>query len=74
MRMAYPGRTLRAMGVDVPDPDGHYLYEARMAVVWPVDEESGLLVGEEVYTGTDGFAGIAGRPIGPEQIAPLTGA
>jgi hypothetical protein len=71
MRMAYPGRTLRAAGVDVPDPDQHYLYEARMAVVWPVDPASGLLVGEEAYTGTDGFAGIADRPIGLDQIAPL---
>src|SRR5207302_1679065 len=37
MRMAYPGRTLRAMGIDVDDPDAHYLYEARMATLWPFD-------------------------------------
>jgi hypothetical protein len=72
MRIAYPGRTLQAMGLDVPEPDRHYLYEARMAVVWPVDPESGLLVGEEVYTGTDGFAGIAERPVDLDQIAALS--
>src|SRR6266566_3913804 len=37
MRMAYPGRTLVAMGVDVDDPDADYLYETRMAIVWPID-------------------------------------
>lgn len=72
MRMAYPGRTLAAMGIEVDDPDAYYLYETRMGVVWPVDREAGKLVGEETYTGTDGFAGIAGRKIAPEDIAPLS--
>jgi hypothetical protein len=71
MRMAYPGRTLAAMGIEVDDPDAYYLYESRMSVVWPVDAEAGKLIGEETYTGTDGFAGIAGRKIAPEDIAPL---
>ena len=35
MRMAYPGRTLRATGIDVDDPDAYYLFEARMATFWP---------------------------------------
>ncbi len=71
MRMAYPGRTLAAMGIDVDDPDAYYLYETRMSVVWPVDPESGMLLGEETYTGTDGFEGIADRKLTSDEIAPL---
>ena len=72
MRMAYPGRTLAAMGIDVDDPDAYYLFQTRMSVVWPIDPESGMLVGEETYTGTDGFEGIADRKLGPEDIVPLS--
>ena len=54
------------------DSDAYYLYQTRMSVVWPVDANEGKLVGEETYTGTDGFAGIAERKIGPEDIAPLS--
>jgi hypothetical protein len=68
MRMAYPGRTLQARGVEVDDPDAYYLYETRMAVVWPFADD-GLLIGEDTYTSVDGFAGIAGRPLRPEDIA-----
>ncbi len=72
MRMAYPGRTLAAIGIAVDDPDSYYLYQTRMSVVWPVDPESGMLLGEETYTGTDGFEGIAGRKISAEDIVPLS--
>tara|TARA_R110002073_G_scaffold69424_5_gene172337 strand:+ start:3549 stop:4103 length:555 start_codon:yes stop_codon:yes gene_type:complete len=72
MRMAYPGRTLAAMGIEVDDPDAYYLYQTRMSVVWPVDPESGMLKGEETYTGTDGFEGIADRKIGAADIVPLS--
>lgn len=68
MRIAYPGATLRAMGIDVADPDRYHLFEARMAVVWPVDPDNGRLVGEEVYTVGDGFDGIADRPLDPIDI------
>ena len=68
MKMAYPGRTLAAMGIEVDDPDAYYLYQTRMGVVWPVDPESGMLLGEESYTGTDGFEGIANRKLGPDDI------
>lgn len=68
MRMAYPGSTLLAMGIEVDDPDAHYLYETRMAVLWPIDE-SGLFIGEDTYTGADGFAGIADRKLDPADIA-----
>jgi hypothetical protein len=70
MRMAYPGRTLVARGIEVADPDAFYLYEARMATFWPIDEH-GLARGEDTYTGGDGFAGIADRPIDPADIVEL---
>jgi hypothetical protein len=68
MRMAYPGRTLRARGIDVDDPDALYLYEARMCTLWPVDEH-GLARGEDTYTGGDGFAGIASRKLASGDVA-----
>ena len=71
MRMAYPGSTLGSMGIEVDDPDAFYLFETRMGVVWPVDSTEGALVGEETYTGTDGFAGIADRKIAVSDIAKL---
>lgn len=67
MRMAYPGRTLQAMGIEVGDPELDYLYETRMAIIWPIDED-GLFVGEDTYLGGDGFAGIADRPIDPSDV------
>jgi hypothetical protein len=70
MRMAYPGRTLAARGIEVDDADAFYLYETRMAVLWPFDE-NGLAHGEHTYTGVDGFAGIAQRKLRPEDIAEL---
>lgn len=72
MRMAYPGRTLAALGIEVDDPDAYYLYETRMSIVWPVDPESGMLTGEETYTGPDGFEGIAERKISQDEIVPLS--
>lgn len=63
MRMAYPGKTLLGMGIQVDDPDAYYIYETRMGIVWPVDRSEDRLIGEETYTGTDGFAGIADRKI-----------
>ncbi len=71
MRMAYPGRTLQGMGIEIDDPEAYYVYEARMGVVWPVDGDAGKLVGEETYTGGDGFEGIADRKITLDDIAPL---
>jgi len=68
MRMAYPGRTLQARGIDVDDPDALYLYETRMAVLWPMDG-NGLVRGEDTYTSGDGFAGIAARKLRPGDIA-----
>ena len=67
MRMAYPGSTLATMGIEVDDPDGYYLYEARMGIVWPIDED-GLFLGEDSYVEGDGMDGIAGRKINPDDI------
>ena len=67
MRMAYPGRTLLARGIDVDDPDAYYLFEARLAIVWPIDED-GTFIGEDSYVGGDGFAGIAERKLDPSDI------
>jgi hypothetical protein len=67
MRMAYPGRTLEAMGIAVDDLGADYLFETRMAIIWPIDEE-GLFIGEDAYVESDGFAGIAGRKIDPADV------
>jgi len=71
MRMAYPGRTLALRGIEVDDPDAYYLYEARMATFWPMDGD-GLARGEDTYTASDGFAGIAERKIDPADIVELS--
>jgi hypothetical protein len=67
MRIAYPGAIVRLLGHDVDDPDAYYLFETRMAVLWPMDEH-GLVLGEETYTGGDGFAGIAERKLSREDL------
>ena len=67
MRIAYPGKTLIAMGHAVDDPDAFYMYEARMVIVWPMDQD-GLVLGEDSYVGSDGFAAIAQRKLAPEDI------
>ena len=38
-----------------------------MAVLWPIGPD-GLFIGEDSYTGGDGFAGIAERKIDPAEI------
>ena len=67
MRIAYPGATLQAMGRPVEDADAYYLYEARMAVFWPYDQE-GRLLAEDAYTATDGFANL--RKLEPDELPP----
>jgi hypothetical protein len=68
MKIAYPGNLLRLMGHAVDDPAAFYLYWTRMCVIWPLDAE-GKVIGEDTYTGGDGFAGIASRKLGPGDIA-----
>jgi hypothetical protein len=67
MRMAYPGKTLQSMGKAVDDPNAYYLYEARMAVLWPIDE-NGKILAEDTYTGGDGLDGIENRKLDPTDI------
>lgn len=67
MRMAWPGTTLLGMGIEVDDPEADYLYEARMAILWPLDED-GLFIGEDTYVGGDGFEGIAARKVDPNDV------
>ena len=71
MRMAYPGSTLAARGIAVDDESAYYLYEARMATLWPIDED-GLFTGEDTYTGGNGFEGIASRKLAPGDIVELS--
>jgi hypothetical protein len=74
MRMAYPGRTLQGMGIQVDDPDAYYVSESRMGVVWPVDHGEGKLTGEEVYSDGKSFEGIEQRKIALADIAELSSA
>ncbi len=74
MRMAYPGKTLIGMGIEVDDPDAYYLFESRMGIVWPVHPSEGKLTGEEVYTAGNGFEGIAKRKISLDDIVELESA
>ena len=67
MRIAYPGRVLRVMGHAADDPDAYYLYEAHMAIFWPMDAE-GRVVGEDSYTSRDGFEGILKRKLRREDL------
>jgi hypothetical protein len=69
MRMAYPGTTLAARGIEVDDVDAYYLFEAPLAIVWPINPADGLFIGEDSYVGGDGFAGIADRKLAPGDIA-----
>jgi hypothetical protein len=62
MRIAYPANVLGLLGHEVPDPEGCYLFEARMAILWPMDAD-GLVIGEDSYVAGDGFEGIAQRPV-----------
>lgn len=67
MRIAYPGRALEAMGIEVEDLDAYYLYQSHMAIIWPIGED-GLFVGEDSYVGGNGFEGIADRKLNPSDI------
>ena len=71
MKMAYPGKTVAAMGIPVDDEDAYYVGESRMGVVWPVDHDEDRLTGEEVYSSGDTFEGIAERKISLSDIQEL---
>ena len=69
MKMAYPGKVLKAMGIEVPDESALYLYEDRLIIVWEFDDD-GLVLCEDSYSGGDQprFEGIAERPVQLDQI------
>ncbi len=67
MKIAYPGKLLRLLGRNVDDPDAFYLFQTRMCVVWPMDEE-GLVIGEDSYTAGDGFLGIESRKLAASAL------
>ena len=50
--------------------EAFYLFEDRMAILWPMDED-GQIYGEDTYSVGRGFEGIADRKLAPEDIAPL---
>jgi hypothetical protein len=56
------------MGHAVDDADAFYLFQTRMCVLWPMDAD-GKVIAEDTYNGGDGFVGIAGRKLGPGEIA-----
>ncbi|MCU1396876.1 MAG: uncharacterized protein JWM34_5304 [Ilumatobacteraceae bacterium] len=72
MRIAYPGERLAAYGIAVDDPAAFYLFEAHMAVLWPIGDD-GLFTGEDSYTGGNGFDGIADRKLSEDDIVDLAG-
>jgi len=67
MKIAYPGQLLKEMGYSVDDPDAYYLYQTRSLIVWPMSDD-GRVLGEDSYTGKDGFAGIETRKLAPDAI------
>jgi hypothetical protein len=73
MKIAYPGSLLRLMGHAACDADSFYLFRTPMCVIWPMDAD-GKVIGEDTYTGGDGFAGIAERKLGPGDVAAVQGA
>jgi len=68
LRIAYPGRALAAMGIEIDDPSAYYLYESQMAIVWEFDED-GLVVAEDSYSTGDGFR--PARKLGPADVPDL---
>ena len=69
MTMLYPGAALAKMGIAVDDPQAYYEYRDRMLIVWPFDE-SGVLIGEDSYSGQGGFVGIADRRVANADLPP----
>jgi hypothetical protein len=70
MNVAFPGKTLLGLGIEVDDPDALYLAQGMTTVIWPVDPTTGLLIGEEVYD-FDKMVGIADRKISLSDVTPL---
>jgi hypothetical protein len=69
MKMAYPGGVLRAMGIEVPEEKGLYLYLNRLIIVWDFAADGRVLC-EDSYSGGEfaEFEGIAERPVREDEI------
>jgi SnoaL-like domain len=67
-KSAMKGSTLAAMGIEVDDPNAHYLTQGRTLVVWPFDRD-GMILGENIYPGSSTAIGeVAKRKLRPEEI------
>jgi hypothetical protein len=67
-KSAVKGAALSAMGIQVDDPNAHYLAEGRNVVIWPFDRD-GMIMGECIYPGAGSApADIARRKLRPEEI------
>ena len=68
-RVGVKGTILQLAGIQGVDPDGLYLGGGRTLVIWPFDPESGLLLGENIYSvGTAPLEKVATRKLQPEEI------
>ena len=69
LKMAFPGGVLQAMGIEVAEEKGLYLYLNRLIIVWDFDAEGRVLC-EDSYSGGEfaEFEGIAERPVLRDEI------
>jgi hypothetical protein len=66
LHMVWPGHALRAIGVEVDDPDAYYLYSYRQAAIFKYDA-AGLCTGEDTYS--DGHPTLERvRKLAPEEL------
>lgn len=66
LHMIWPGRALRAVGVQVDDPDAHYLYSYRSAAIFKYDA-AGRCLGEDTYSdGTPTLERV--RKLAPDEL------
>ena len=66
LHMVWPGHALRRIGVDVDDPDAHFLYSYRQAAIFKYDAE-GRCTGEDTYS--DGHPTLERvRKLAPDEL------
>lgn len=71
MHIVFPGRALRAMGVEVDDVNAKYVYSYRQSAIFHYDA-NGICTGEDTYS--DGELGPQRlRRLTPEEEATLPG-
>jgi hypothetical protein len=68
-KVAIPGRVLERSGVKVSEPEALYLLQSQTIVIWPFDQENGLLLGEQIYrVGAAPLAQAGNRKLQPDEI------